>query len=47
MTDPDILNIPNNELPEHTVARALLDIAAQLRRIDATLTEIAGRPFDL
>ena len=33
-------------LPEYALVNALLAIVVRLERIDETLTEIAGRPFD-
>ena len=33
-------------LPEYALVNALLAIVVRLERIDDTLTEIAGRPFD-
>ena len=33
-------------LPEYALVNALLAVVVRLERIDETLTEIAGRPFD-
>lgn len=36
----------DNGRPEHAVVHALLAIVVRLERIEADLTEIAGRPYD-